>query len=131
MKKYLSLIAFVMMAVVSLSLTACGDDDDVEESIEASICGKWVCVSADYNGFSKEDATKEGDIFYINEDHTYRITGGVEENGTWNKEGNKLICTLDGISWTYTITKLTNKELIIVADLLGVTLSFKRQPIIV
>ena len=82
MKKYLSLIAFVMMAVVSLSLTACGDDDDVEES--ASICGKWVCVSADYNGFSSEGATKAGDIFYIKEDHTYRMTGGEEENGTWN-----------------------------------------------
>lgn len=116
-----------MMAVVSLSLTACGDDDDVEESREAFICGKWVLVSIaiDYNGSSLEDTTPAGDIFYINEDHTYRITGEDEGNGTWNKKGNKLIlCTSDGSSETYTITKLTNKELIIVADFL--TFSFKR-----
>ena len=130
MKKYLSLIAFVMMAVVSLSLTACGDDDDVEESREAFICGKWVLVSIaiDYNESSVEYTTKAGNIFYINEDHTYRTTrttGEDEGNGTWNKKGNKLIlCTSDGSSETYTITKLTNKELIIVAD--SVTYSFKR-----
>lgn len=126
MKQLKYLLSLFLVGVLTLSFASCGGDDDVEESIEASICGKWVCVSADYNGFGNEDAIKVGDIFYINENHTYRITGGTEENGTWNKEGNKLICTLGGFSWTYTIFKLTNKELIIVVDLIGATFSFKR-----
>ena len=126
MKRLKYLLSLFLVGVLTLSFASCGGDGDEEESIETSICGKWVCVSADYNGFSNEDGIKVGDILYINENNTYRITGGEVENGTWKKEGNKLICKLDSFSWTYTIIKLTNKELIMVADLFGITLSFKR-----
>ena len=126
MKRLKYMLSLFLVGVLTLSFASCGGDGDVEESIETSICGKWVCVSADYNGFSNEDGIKVGDILYINENNTYRITGGEVENGTWKKEGNKLICKLDSFSWTYTIIKLTNKELIMAADLFGITLSFKR-----
>ena len=49
MKKYLSLIAFVLMAVVSLSLTACGDDDDDDNVGSTSeLVGTWDIINTTY-----------------------------------------------------------------------------------
>ena len=45
MKKYLSLIAFAMMAVVSLSLTGCGDDDDDNGGGSSALVGTWDLIS--------------------------------------------------------------------------------------
>ena len=37
MKKYLSMIAFVMMAMVAFTLQSCGDDDDDNYQLETSL----------------------------------------------------------------------------------------------
>ena len=68
-----------------------------------------------------------GDIFYINEDHTYKIVGNNNENGTWSLNGNKLTLTYNRVSLGYTITQLTASTLSITADGFGVSLSFNRQ----
>ena len=41
MKKYLSFMAFAMMAVFSLAFVSCDDDDEDDISSEATIVGTW------------------------------------------------------------------------------------------
>ena len=66
MKKYLSLIAFVMMAVVSLSLTACGDDDDDDNVGSTSeLVGTWEIINATlYSTTGESKIVKSGDGAY-------------------------------------------------------------------
>ena len=66
MKKYLSLIAFVMMAVVSLSLTACGDDDDdVNVGSTSELVGTWEIINATFYSTTGENPKFEsGDGAY-------------------------------------------------------------------
>ena len=126
MKKIYSMMMMLAMMVAALNFTACSSDDD--ETSEVSICGTWKCVSTNYGQWGNSDGTKVGDIFYINEDHTYKIVGNNNENGTWTLNGNKLTCNIsDGFPWTYTVTQLTTSTLSITADGFGVSLSFNRQ----
>ena len=61
MKKYLSLIAFVMMAVVSLSLTACGDDDDdANVGSTSELVGTWDIINATYYSTGKSPEFESG-----------------------------------------------------------------------
>lgn len=65
MKKYLSLIAFVMMAVVSLSLTACGDDDDDDNVGSTSeLVGTWDIVNTTYYSTGESPEVESGDGAY-------------------------------------------------------------------
>lgn len=65
MKKYLSLIAFVMMAVVSLSLTACGDDDDdVNVGSTSELVGTWDIVNTTYYSTGESPEVESGDGAY-------------------------------------------------------------------
>ncbi|MDY5320755.1 MAG: lipocalin family protein [Prevotella sp.] len=65
MKKYLSLIAFVMMAVVSLSLTACGDDDDdVNVGSTSELVGTWDIVNTTYYSTGESPEVESGDGEY-------------------------------------------------------------------
>ena len=62
MKKYFSLIAFAMMAVFSLSLVSCGDDDDDGDGFEASseLVGTWDIVSSIY--YSPDEPPEYDDV---------------------------------------------------------------------
>lgn len=65
MKKYLSLIAFVMMAVVSLSLTACGDDDDdVNAGSTSELVGTWDIINTTYYSTGESPEVESGDGAY-------------------------------------------------------------------
>ena len=65
MKKYLSLIAFVMMAVVSLSLTACGDDDDdVNVGSTSELVGTWDIINTTYYSTGESPEVESGDGAY-------------------------------------------------------------------
>ena len=65
MKKYLSLIAFVMMAVVSLSLTACRDDDDDDNVGSTSeLVGTWDIVNKTSYSTGESPKVKSGDGAY-------------------------------------------------------------------
>ncbi|MCH5310361.1 MAG: lipocalin family protein [Prevotella sp.] len=128
MKKIYSMMMMLLMMVAALSFTACSSDDDDNETSDVSICGTWKCVSANYGQWDNPDGTKEGDILYMNEDHTYKIVGSNNETGTWTLNGNKLMCDVSGgIPWTYTVTQLTASTLSFTADGFGISLSFKRQ----
>ena len=48
MKKYLSLFAFAMVAVFSLSLISCGDDDEDEfDSKTSKLVGTWEIIKSE------------------------------------------------------------------------------------
>ena len=65
MKKYLSLIAFVMMAVVILSLTACGDDDDdVNVGSTSELVGTWDIINTTYYSTGESPEVESGDGAY-------------------------------------------------------------------
>ena len=125
MKKIYSMMMMLAMMVAALNFTACSSDDD--KTSEVSICGTWKCVSTNYGQWGNSDGTKVGDILYINEDHTYKIVGNNNENGTWSLNGNKLTLTYNRVSLGYTITQLTASTLSITADGFGISLSYSRQ----
>lgn len=125
MKKYLSFMAFAMMAVFSLAFVSCDDDDEDDISSEATIVGTWEVT---YNSFStsiKEiagfeigeievDGFKVGDRITFFENGTYKAP---DETGKWSKAGNTLRVLSDEMDddvYTFTsmtIKKLTAKEL--------------------
>lgn len=64
MKKFLSMLGFVLMLVcVSFAFTSCGDDDDDELDPENSIVGTWL--SEEHEGFYGETTFKKNGTFTI------------------------------------------------------------------
>ena len=119
------MMMMIAMMVAALNFTACSSDDD--ETSEVSICGTWKLVSVNVNG--KVD--NGGDIWYVNEDHTYRVdeNDGTTSSGTWSLNDNKLTLT-DGelpIPITYTITELTETRLTFTLSQMGGSWTFNRQ----
>ncbi len=119
MKKTFNLIAFAMLAVFSLALVSCGDDDDDEEVFEASVVGTWevtyVKASSSYD-MDDEEGLKVGDQMTFYSDGRYEDS---EETGRWSKQGNILTVTINddfSIPSVMTITKLTDKVLEVSLD---------------
>lgn len=81
----------LVMMVAALCLTSCGDDND-EITSSGDIVGTWLCTSADYGewGDMIEENVIQGDVLYINKDHTYSVIGNGMDNGTWQLKGSKL-----------------------------------------
>ena len=61
MKKYLSFMAFAMMAVFSLAFVSCGDEDEDEITPEATIVGTWEVTENNFSTTIKEIAGFEID----------------------------------------------------------------------
>lgn len=121
--KYLLLVIIALVCAVT-AFSSCSKNDD--DNTEASICGKWECISVNYGKWGNNDGMSVGDILYLNEDYTYKIVGNNSEKGTWKQNSGKLLCTSNGFTWTYTIKECTNSKLTVVADGFGITFSFKR-----
>ena len=117
MKKYLSFIAFAMMAVFSLSLVSCGDDDD--EEFEASVVGTWeVTYLKATSSFDMDDdeGLKVGDRMTFYSDGRYKDS---EDTGRWTKNGNTLTIVIDddySVPAVMMITKLTETILEVKLD---------------
>lgn len=76
MKKYLSFMAFAMMAVFSLTLVSCGDNDDELDGFEYE--------QIEVNG---KKATLTGTIFtYLGDDYYYVPTTAMFSFGTLNND---------------------------------------------
>ena len=123
MKKFLSFLAFAMMAVFGLSLVSCGDD---EEDFDASIVGTWqvtyVKATSSF-GLEEDDGIKVGDRMTFYPDGTYEDS---EETGRWSKDGNTLTIILDdddddiSIPAVMKIKKLTDTVLEVKLDYGGI-----------
>ena len=117
MKKYLSLFAFAMMAVFSLSVISCGDDD--EDVFEASVVGTWevtyVKATSSFD-LDEDEGLKIGDRMTFYSDGRYQDSEGT---GRWSKNGNTLTVTVDddySVPAIMTIIKLTDTVLEVKLD---------------
>ena len=105
MKKFSFLLTVMLLALVSVSVTSCGDDKD--EPVNSDIVGTWQVKGIDEDGEAYEHLvqfTKNGkwhsvDIFY-----EYDETDVDVEHGTYSVSGNKVIVnyTDDGHSISQT-----------------------------
>lgn len=124
MKKYMSFMAFAMLAVFSLAFVSCGDDDDEDEiTAEATVVGAWEVTENNFQlkikevfGMNIEDweedeeeSLKVGDRITFYENGTYRTKN---ETGKWKKSGNVLRVKSDDLDEdVYTFTDMTIKKL--------------------
>ncbi|MBO7558905.1 MAG: hypothetical protein J6T52_10470 [Bacteroidaceae bacterium] len=124
MKKYMSFMAFAMLAVFSLAFVSCGDDDDEDEiTAEATVVGTWEVTENNFQlkikevfGMNIEDWEEDeeeslnvGDRITFFENGTYRTKN---ETGKWKKSGNVLRVKSDDLDEdVYTFTDMTIKKL--------------------
>ena len=129
MKKYFLLMVAVMMAIVTMSLTACGSDKDDEPKADSSMVGTWKYLKLDHSEmlesliqFAKDGkyyqvdilSGEDGDDFDIAKG-TYVVSGNkITATGTFNDSfpfeyefiysvsGDKLTLTTEGVSYTFT-----------------------------
>jgi hypothetical protein len=129
MKKFLfGILPFLMVALVSMTFTACSSDDDDETGNDNVLVGSWYGSISDYkstltfnrNGKGKDEWSNRVDgvvkkgveefnyaIVYYNEglgEGMIRVvyTAGMMSGNSYNQEftvsGNKLY--YDGLTWT-------------------------------
>ena len=115
MKKYFSYAMFLMSMLV---FTACPNDDDEDDSLNAPITGKWFLREA--NG---EKYSSNRQYMLLNTDQTYQIypSGnpfGVRDNGTWTYDGSYLIVNKTS---KYRVDKLTSSTLVLSNEKLSLT----------
>ena len=124
MKKYMSFMAFAMLAVFSLAFVSCGDDDDEDENTtEATIIGTWEITENNLEVKIKEffgmdlgewetvedESLVVGDRVTFYENGTYRTKN---DSGKWKKTGNVLRVKSDDLDEdVYTFTDMTIKKL--------------------
>ena len=127
MKKYfLYLMAVIMIALVSVSFTACSSDDDEESSISKSeLLGTWYTLEDDWVLVFNESTVTQYEIWKTSGKYTlnsytvttkYKISGNkiVGEDGlnaTASINGNTLKVTNGSESLTYTKFNGTPQQL--------------------
>ena len=138
MRKYMSFMAFAMMAVFSLAFVSCGDDDDDDVDIEptATIVGTWEItennfdlkikeiMGMDIDGWEtdEEESMQVGDRITFSENGRYSTKN---DTGSWKKSGNTLkvksdMLDEDVITFTeMNIKKLTATEMELTLNLEG------------
>lgn len=102
MRKYMSFMAFAMMAVFSLAFVSCGDDDE-DDYIEptATIVGTWEITENNFDLKIKEIMGMDIDGWETNEEESMQVGDRVTfsengryrtkiETGSWKKSGNTL-----------------------------------------
>ena len=135
MKQIYSTILMLALMVAALSFTACGGDDDEDESGDSnSIVGVWECTSMDYSDVLGNDGEDDEEQIKVGERLTFKSDGTYSEpndSGRWSLNGNQLTCiSNDEYSFpaVYIVSKLTSKELVLTLDygLFKGTIKFKR-----
>ena len=137
MRKYMSFMAFAMMAVFSLAFASCGDDhDDVDIEPTATIVGTWEItennfdlkikeiMGMDIDGWEtvEEESMQVGDRITFSENGRYSTKN---DTGSWKKSGNTLKVKSDELDEdviTFTemnIKKLTATEMELTLNLEG------------
>ena len=92
-KKYFwSLLTFMMVAMLSISFTACGSDDDNDNGANGTVVGKWLRQTSSL----KEELHVKADgtwIVYWQEKTSSETVSG-EESGTWEIDAHSKILTI-------------------------------------
>ena len=115
MTKYLfNMIAILMVTIMSVSFSSCGDDGDDKNDGVVSIVGKWKYTfstgyiikqfNADNTGYSQEYDTQDGG-WHKKHEFTYQYD---------EKQKRLYSIDSDGDSENYEVRELTNKTLVLV-----------------
>lgn len=121
-KNYWKMLSLMLVALLSFGFISCGDDDDDGGSVSVSasqLYGLWegYSVTISYQGRSvtqKFDPTDAQRLEVLKDNiyKTYKYRNDewiVDEVGTWELKGNKLIATDDkGKQHTITIYNVTS-----------------------
>ena len=122
MKKYLSFIAFAMLAVFSLSFVSCSSDDDESEPTENSsdIIGTWYDDYDNDDDFSYIQFKSDGTFIDV-ESSEDAEKGYWVQRGKWSISGDKLMMKVTssddpfdiwvGTTLTYDIIKIEKNKL--------------------
>ena len=141
MKKYFLFSVMVFMAL-SVGFSSCSDDDD-DGGTNGDVVGKWSLVSRTLNGSS--ESVNSSDFLEIKSDGNFlEYDGGDYAVGTWRQTNGKLEINYDNektfelypkqgwvifIPVSYNISKLTDKDMVLKATVLGYegVQTYKRQ----
>lgn len=113
MKKFYLFLSVMLLTLVSISFTSCGDDKD--EPKNSDLVGTWQLKAVDEDGVTIETLlqfTKDGKWNSVD---IYTEDGDVEievDRGTYTVSGNKINVTYtdDGQSVTETMTYEVTKD---------------------
>lgn len=126
MKKFENLFMIAVVALFSLTMFSCGDDDDDNDESAGNVdnlIGTWSIIKDEgyekYNGESDpwDNTFPEGEVIVVvSADH--KISGGdFDEGSTWSYKGNKLTLNLpykDEIEiQVWTVLELTSTRLVV------------------
>lgn len=123
-----SLLAFMMVAMLSVGFVSCSDDDDDGDEISVgNLPGMWVLTRTDkVEDGEKSSDTYDDDSHYmiVYEDGTaelepfYLFDGlgwaGGEYTAKWTVSGNKLTLKRSEYTFIMTIKKLTANQFVVV-----------------
>lgn len=107
MKKFYFFLTVILLALVSVGVTSCGDDND--EPTNSNIVGTWQVKGIDDEGEAFENLvqfTKNGKWHAVDIYYEYDETDVDVEHGTYTVSGDNVMVTYtdDGHSITETFT---------------------------
>lgn len=111
MKRHLTYCILALLAVFSITLSSCSNDDEPEKPAPTLI-GKWKVseITTSYN-FIYETGLHEGYTFMFSDEGWYAF---FEDVGSWSMKGDDITLISndpDGIPATFRIVQLTDKYL--------------------
>lgn len=120
MKKYfLNLLTFAMAAMLSVNLTACGNDDVDDPDGGGTDDSSWVVGSWVEAGGGRKWTFKSGGAcdFYIVDAEVDRKTGQINrkgwklsQSGTWRYNAETMLLTTNIYSWNWEIISYSNNS---------------------
>lgn len=116
-KCFWSLLTLMLAAMVSLSLSSCGDDDD-DDGGGNPLVGTWSCSSHYIDRISFNDGT-DTYTFKSNGTYEWKCRGWDNESGKYyyNNSLNTLTITNQkGTTWVYVIPTLTDSYFVMIDE---------------
>ncbi len=130
MKKFYFFLTVMLLALVSVGVTSCGDDKD--EPVNSDIVGTWQVKGIDEDGEAYENLvqfTKNGKWHSVDIYYEFDETDVDVEHGTYSVSGDKVMVTYtdDGHSITETFTyEVKGDKLTLSYEYYPVTVVFTR-----
>lgn len=86
-----TMMMMIAMVASTFSFASCSSDDDNNKK-DPTIVGTWECTMVTPANEADEDASdfKMNDLFKINPNKEYEISGSFTDNGTWSYDSNTL-----------------------------------------
>ena len=116
MKNLWSLQAIMIVAMLSLGLLSCGDDE--EENVENPFVGTWLCSNHYIDRVSYDSGT-DTYTFKSNGSYEWKCRGWDNESGYYNYNTSLKTLTLSnkkGTTWVYIIPSITDSYFVIIDE---------------